>query len=408
MSQLVDLPARERERLAPQGSEIDLIDLLTLLAKARRTLVLLPLLFGVIGVAYALLATPMYQAATTFMPPKEQGGGSALLAQLGVGGGGLGGLAAGAAGLKDPNAIYIGMLESRRVREALLQQFKLQQQYKTRFRDDGLEVLKQRTRIASGKDGLISVSVQDESATQAAAMANAYVVELRKLMTQLAVTEAAQRRQFFESEFNSVQRKLIDAEVGLKQLQERSGIVKLDEQSRATVDTLADLKAQVAAREVQLAAMRNYATGENPQVRQLEAEITGLRAQLANYTRGRDDDGVLIAKSRVPAAALDYVRSLREVKYYEALFEALARQVEMAKLDEAKQSNLQVVDTATVPQKRASPKRALIVLLAVVLGGFVAVLWAVASGLWRQRGSDPLTRQRLRALGDAWRGRTAG
>ncbi|BCL76537.1 transport-related membrane protein [Jeongeupia sp. HS-3] len=403
MSQLADLPINERERLAPQEREFDFFDLLIVLAKAKRILVLIPLFFTLLGLAYALLATPVYQAKTTILPPKEQGGSSALLAQLGGMAGGLGGLAAGAASLKDPNAIYIGMLESRRVREPILKQFKLQQQYKQHFSDDALEALKKRTQIVSGKDGFITISIQDESPAQAAAMANAYVGQLRNLMTLLAVTEAAQRRQYFEVEFKDVKTKLAEAEVSLKQLQERTGVVKLDEQSRATVDSLSELKAQVAAREVQLASMRNYATGENPQVKQLETEVASLRAKLVSYTRGQDVDGVLITKAKVPGASLEYVRKLRDVKYNEVLFEALARQVEMAKLDESKQSNIQVVDVATPPQKRISPKRGLIVLMALVLGLFVAVLAAFIIDFKRKVMADPQAKLRSKMLSEAWR-----
>ena len=71
-------------------------------------------------------------------------------------------------------------------------------------------------RIASGKDGLISVEVDDKDPKFAANLANAHVEELRNLLGRLAVTEAQQRRLFFEKQLQLTKENLAKADLALK------------------------------------------------------------------------------------------------------------------------------------------------------------------------------------------------
>ncbi len=81
-------------------------------------------------------------------------------------------------------------------------------------------------------------------------------------MPQLAVSEAAQRRLFYQQSMDDEREALSQAEVALQQVQEKSGLIQPDAQGRAIIDPLADMQAQVAMQEVQLQAMRTYAHRE--------------------------------------------------------------------------------------------------------------------------------------------------
>ena len=225
--------------------------------------------------------------------------------------------------------------------------------------------------------------------------------QFRDLSQHLAITEASQRRLFFQQELEQAKNNLANAEEALEQTEQKTGVIQPDSQERALIESAASLRAQITAREVQIQGMQTYATGENSELIQAQQELAGLRAQLAKLGGSEDSSGneVLIPKGLVPKAGMEYVRRLRDVKYYETIFDILARQFEVAKLDEAKEGALiQVVDPAIPPDRRSFPRRGLIVIGATFAGIFVGVFLAlIAAGLEHLR-EDPATTGKLAQL----------
>jgi uncharacterized protein involved in exopolysaccharide biosynthesis len=329
------------------------------------------------------------------LPPQQgQSGAAALLSNLG----GLAGAAGGLAGLKNPNDLYVGMLKSRTVADAMIARFDLQKHYETKALVDTRKKLESLTTIAAGKDGLISVEYEDEDPKFAADVANAYIEELYKLTQTLAVTEASQRRLFFEQQLNHAKEKLAAAEVSLKELQEKTGLLMLSEQSKASIESVARLRGQIAAKEVQIQAMRAFATSQNPDLKFAESELGSLRAQQVKLSQSEPGD-ILVPPSKIPGEGLEYVRRVREVKYSEVVFEVLAKQYELARIEEGKNASLiQVLDKAVTSDKKSKPKRGLIVMLATVAGFFLAVLSAFVSEAVVRARRDADTAQRLDEL----------
>lgn len=356
--------------------EINLLDLLIVLAKNKKQIVGTALVVAMLTAGISLILPNIYVANTKILPPQQaQSSATAMLGQLGA----LGGLAGSSLGIKNPSDTYLGMLGSRTIGDRLISRFNLDKVYKTKLHSDTLKALSGATNFASGKDGLIGIEVEDKDPKLAAALANAYVEELQKLMLTMAVTDAAQRRAFFERQLLQAKQNLADSEVELKKVQEKTGLIRLDGQAEMIIGAAANLKAQIAAKEVELSAMRSFATANNPDFIRIEQELNGLRAQLAKAETGipggRGD--ISVSTSRVPEAGLEYVRKMRDVKYNETIFELLAKQFEIAKLDEAKDGALiQVLDKAVEPDRKSKPKRAVMVLLATVTASFLAVCWA--------------------------------
>lgn len=348
--------------------EISLLDLAITLAKHKKAILLAPLFAGALTAFTTLFMPNIYTADTTIMPPQQQSSTAAMLAsQLGAMAGG----GSAALGLKNPNELYVAMLKSRNVQDGIIHRYKLREVYETDTPAETRKALKEATKITTGKDGLINLSIDDRDPKRAAALANGYVDELQRLTGLLAVTEASQRRLFFAKQLYEVRKNLADAELSLKQTQEKTGLIQLDAQADALVQAAANLKAQVAMKEVQLNAMRTFATGSNPDYLRAQQELAGLRAQLSKVEVGT------VTTAKAPEAGLNYLRKARDVKYYETVYELLAKQYEAAKLDEARESSvIQVLDKAVVPELKSKPKRAQIVLIAVIAAGFLAVLWA--------------------------------
>ncbi len=279
--------------------------------------------------------------------------------------------------------------------------------YDKKFRVDARRRLQDRTEISAGKDGVISISVDDRNPQRAADLANGYADELEKLTKTLAVTEAGKRRLFFEREVKMASDDLASAEMALKQTQEKTGLILLDSQSRAMIESLTSLRARVAAQEVFVQQMRTFATPENPELIREEKALEALRDQLNRLEGGQGKRLFAdVPIENVPTAGLEYVRKYRDVKYREALFELLAKQYEAAKIDEARDSLIvQVLDKATPPERKSGPLRALIVLSSTLLALLVAVLIAFFMEGLEQAKEDPQFAGKLQLLGFYLRGR---
>jgi uncharacterized protein involved in exopolysaccharide biosynthesis len=372
--------------------EISLLDLLIVLAERKRIILLVTAVFAIVAIIISLLLPPRYIATVTLLPPQQGSSmGAALASQLGS----MGGMAALAGGslLKNPNDMFVAMFKSRTVEDAMVQHFGLMQEYHAKLSSDACKAFEGAATVdGSGKDGLIRISVQDRDPRRAADLANGYVDQFRIQSQHMAITEASQRRLFFEQQLEQAKDNLANAEEAMKQTEQKTGVIQLDSQARALIESAASLRAEVAAKEVQLQGMRTYATSENSQVVQAQQELDSMRAQLARLGGSEDSasGGLIVPKGQVPEAGLEYVRKLRDVKYNETIFDILARQFEVAKLDEAKQGALvQVVDPAVPPDRKSSPKRGLIVIGATAVGFFIGLFVALFQAGLRHLKSDP-------------------
>jgi uncharacterized protein involved in exopolysaccharide biosynthesis len=361
-----------------KADEISLLDLLICVAERKLVVAWFTVGFAVLSLVVSFILPRRYTATVSLLPPQQNASmGGALASQL-SGIGSFAALTGGSFGFRSPNEMYVSMLKSRVVEDAMVQHFGLMEEYGKDYPTDARKAFERRADVnGGGKDGLIHISVEDRDPRRAADLANGYVDQFRNLSEHLAITEASQRRLFFERELAAAKDKLAGAEEALKQTEMSSGVIQLDSQARALIESGAAIRAQIAAREVQIQGMQTYATGENAQLIQAQRELEGLRAQLAKLGGSSEGDGLIVPKGRVPQAGLEYIRGLREVKYNETIFDILARQFEIAKLDEARQGALiQVVDPAVPPDKRSFPKRTLIVIVAPLAGFLFGVLGA--------------------------------
>ena len=325
------------------------------------------LLAGLAGLGVAFMLPPIYTAKTVILPPQQQqSSAAAALSNLGA----LAGLAGG--GVSSPADKYVAMMQSATVSNHVIDKFKLMEVYESKFRVDAQKALSSNVRISTGKkDGLLSIEVDDKSPERSAAMANHYVEELRALTTSLAVTEAQQRRVFFEQQLQKTRDKLTAAQVALQSSGFNAGALRAE--PKAAAEGYAKLRAEITAAEVRLQTTRGMLADNAPEVVQQQATLSALRRQLAS-----------LETSSPPGNDADYIGRYREFKYQETLFDLFARQFELARVDESREGALiQVLDVATVPERKSKPKRGTIALGAAVLAGLVLSAWVLVRQLRR-------------------------
>jgi tyrosine-protein kinase Etk/Wzc len=341
----------------------------------------------ILSIITVLLLSNTYTGNAKILPPQQNQsmGAMAALSQLGP----LASLAG--QGLRSPSDIYVSMLRSDTVANGLIDRFSLISVYNKKLRIDARRRLADQTEISAEKDGVISISVDDRSPQRAADLANGYVEELEKLTKTLNITEAGKRRLFFEREVKMENDSLADAEVALKQTQEKTGLILLDSQSKAMIGSLTSLRAGIAAQEVKVQVMRSFATAENPDLVMAEQELATMRAQLERLERGQGKRSIAdVPLENVPTAGLEYVRKYRDVAYHEALFQLLAKQYEAAKIDEARDALIvQQMDKATPPERKSGPHRSIIVFTIMLLALMVAIVTAFSMEAMERAKEDP-------------------
>ena len=369
------------------------IDVLIVLA--RRKWIILGTAFAAAAVSavIAFLLPNKYTAETVLLPPGQNSSmGATTISQLGASS--LASLAGGSLSLKNPGELYVSLLRTRTVEDAVIQHFGLMARYKVKREVDARKSLEKHAAVSLGvKDGLIRIAVTDYDPQMAATIANGYVAEFRNQSANLAITEAAQRRQFFQQQFEDAKNNLANAEIALKNTEQSTGALQVDSQAKALIELAATLRAQITAKQVQLQGLRAYGTENNPAVVTATHELEALQEQLSKLGGSQVDagGGLIIPQGKVPQAGMEYMRKYRDVKYYETIFELLARQLEVAKLDEAREGALiQVADVAVPPDKKSAPFRSMIVVLAFLAGAiisslFVLVRAAIHSANARQR-----------------------
>jgi tyrosine-protein kinase Etk/Wzc len=369
--------------------EISLLDLLQVVVDNLRLLVLGPLVCGLAAFCVSFAIPPTFTAKTQFLlPQQQQSSAASMLASLGA----LGGLAGAATGLKSPADQYIAFMKSMSVQDALIDRFKLVERYEAELKTYARLELAGNVRIVTGKDGLISVEVDDKDPKFAADLANAHVEELRNLLGRLAVTEAQQRRMFFEKQLTQTKDNLAKADLALKS----SGIniSALKASPTSALETVARLKAGISVQEVKLGTMRNYLTESSSDFKQALSELASLKSQLAK------------AEKEEPSSkdTSDYLAKYREFKYQETMFELFAKQFELAKVDESREGAvIQVLDIAEPPERKAKPKKAIIAIIATLASGFALLLFVFIRSALKSASQNQETQQRINSLQAAWK-----
>ena len=369
------------------GERVLLLELALTLAEHLKILVAVPLAFGLLALGIGFLMTPIYTATARILPPMQQQAASAALAsQLGS----LAGVFGVSASIKSTADQYVSLMKSRTVLDALIDRFKLKETYKTELTTDARRILDGAIRVSAGlRDNIITVEVDDRDPKRAADMANALIEELRNLTNTLAVTEAGQRRLFFDTQLKQAQQNLTKAEIALRTSGVSEATLKTLPQS--TLEAIARLRAQITAQEIRLASLRSYMTETNADLRLALQELNALKTELAKAEQK--------SSASSGGEGSEYIARYRDFKYHETLFELIAKQYELARLDEAREGVvIQVVDVAMPPERKSRPKKAINAILTTFAAFCLVVIAIFVRDGVKKMARDPQSAEKLKRL----------
>jgi uncharacterized protein involved in exopolysaccharide biosynthesis len=355
----------------------------------------------VLSILIAVLIPARYTSTTRLMPPDQTGQGLAsMLAALGKGGD-LGAIGGELLGVKTSGDLFVGVLHSRTVEEAVISKFDLRKVYGVSENEDARKVLEGRTDITSDrKSGIITIKVSDHDRTRAAGMAREYVDALNQAVISLNTSSAHKERVFLEDRLVGVQKDLEAAEQNFSQFASQNTALDVKEQGRAMIGAAADLEGQLIAAETQLEGLQQIYTPENVRIRSLQARIDEYRRQLkkmggkpgltadANNTQAEnattDSSGLYPSIRQLPILGVTWADLYRNSKVEETIYETLTKQYELAKVEEARETpSVKVLDPADVPERKSYPPRTLFVALGLFISATCGILWVLAYSRWK-------------------------
>ena len=353
----------------------------------------------VCGLALAFLIPVRFTSTTQLMPPENQSTSTLAMAAAAMSGraGGLGQIAGDLLGVKSSSDLFVGILSSRTMQERLIERFDLRRVYSVRRVEDARKALAERTGISvDRKSQIISISVADHSPQRAAAMAQAYIEELDRLVAELSTSSARRERVFLENRLQSVSQDLEAAEKDFSQFSSKNGAIDIKEQGKAMVEAAATLQGQLISAESEFEGLRQIYSDTNVRVRAVKARIEELRRQL-DKLGGRGEGAVgpeTEAKDlypsirRLPLLGVTYADLYRRTKVQEAVYEALTQEYELAKVQEAKEiPTVKVLDAANIPERKDYPPRAFILFLSTAVALSCGVMFLLISNHWERK--DP-------------------
>jgi tyrosine-protein kinase Etk/Wzc len=332
--------------------ELTFLDFLVIIAQRKKLIAIITAICAASAVAIAFLLPEQYAATVIILPPQGNASVDTMPASQVADESAESGKASSAPGSKNLNEMYVAMLKSHSVEDAVIQRYGLMAQYHKNYLLEARKALETHTKIdGSNKDGLIRLEFSDRNPARAAEIANGYVEQFQNFSKHLALTEASQRRVVFETQLEKTKTDLENADEALKRTQ--------------------------------------------------FAKPAGSEKS--------SNEAMFVPKGTVPQPGLESVRRLRDVKYYEAIFDVLVRQLELARLDEAKEGAvIQVVDPAVPPEKKSFPKRSLIILSGTAAGFTFGLMFALLQGGLARIQHNPATRDKLTLLGGSiWMRKTA-
>ncbi len=259
-----------------------------LLWKHRRLLARVTAIAFLVSLSLAFLIPKRYKSSGSIMPPDQtSSSGAMMLAALARSSslGGLGTLASGLLGSHTSTALFINLLHSGTVSGHIIDRFQLQHLYRNRYRVDTAKRLARRTTITEDKkSGVITVEVEDQDPVRARDMAQAYLDELNKLVTQTSTSSAHRERVFIERRLHSVAADLERAQLALSEFSSKNSTIDIKEQTHAMVDAGARVQGELLVAQSGLESLRQIYGDGNVRVHETEARIASLQRELEKMT----------------------------------------------------------------------------------------------------------------------------
>ena len=383
----------------PADSEDALWRVLGTLYQRRRFIVRATLLTAALSIVIALLLPRWYAAEARVLQP-EGGGLSGLLGMVNRATGGLGSLLGGGGGYER----YLAILTSRSMMEDVIDRFNLLEVYEVKSRKGPMAArFKTIDKLEKNLDFKVSLDYDylaivayDRDPERSAEMANYLVDRLNEENARLTSESARRTREVIERRLNRATADLDSVRSELQVFQETHGLVELEAQAEAMMQSAASLRAEVARLDVQYQTLVQQYGPDNPQVRAARQARAAAQQQINQVLGGRD--ALLpVAIRDLPALTTRYAQLMQQQMIQREILETIYPIYEQALFQEQSEAEaVQVIDRAIPPVQPARPSRRLVVIGATLTGLLLACLFVLGQS-WVRRNAGPISARLRRA-----------
>ena len=304
---------------------------------------------------------------------------------------------------------FIAILQSRTVKEYMVNKFNLVERYNQRDIEYAMEAFEEKMELEVTEEGTLEISIIDKDPIVAKQMVSEALIMLDQINQNIGMEAGRYNREFLEKRLSQNENNLEKAELDLKIFQEKTGIIDLVAQLSSTMqmsaqaynsifDAYTELYAKKIETETQLAVAKTTLSINNPTLMQLEKLLNEqtfqlehlmieldakLQYLLSSITPTQVDNipniEFSVSFNSLPSLGLENARLIREVKMQSTIQEILIPQYEQAKLEETKNiPTLQLIDKPKVAINKAKPKRALIVIGSTLMSILVSFTFVYA------------------------------
>lgn len=342
--------------------------------QAKRFIFINFVVVSFLAAGFSLLLPVWYKSSATILSPSA-GGGELFPGGVGV----VNPLSAlGFVGASEEISNYITILKSRRLRETVIHEFNLMEKYKAKTIESALKRLDSKIDMEVTDEGALIFSILDRDSLQAKAMAEAILRELGETTINLGTRAGQRNRRFVYSRIISVKEELAQVEQGIREFTARYGTFDLPTQLAVVIEQLVQMEVALAEAEVEYNIASASLDQKHPHLDFLRVQRDEIRVKVEALMAGKGQSNLMLNLQELPDMAVEYARLTRDVEILGALLEFLYPQYEQARLQEAKdEPTLLALDYPQVPQRKAKPKRSIIVLACGMFSLLISGAWVV-------------------------------
>lgn len=359
------------------------LELLRILLNKRRFILINTLIVTLAAVAISLILPRTYRAKATILPPESE---SPLA--------GLAGLSTGHIAMAvtnfalplmaTPSDLYASMLESETILKTVVDSLDLKSVYKSKTGWDAVPELKKNVTVRVEREGIITIEADARERQLSANIANLLVSTLDRFNRRVQNQKGREFSGFLERRLAETDSSLSQAQTMLRIFQESHRAISLDLQSEAMIKNLAQQKAMLTSAEIELELLKKTVYSDHPELLRKQMEVREYRNKLKSVEDGAANqaDSTLsaldIPLSQIPDLSLKFAVLTRNAKIQELTYELLSQQLEMARLQEHRDTpTIMVLDVARPPELAVKPQKRMIVIAAFVLSAIFSCLIVV-------------------------------
>ncbi|EPJ4556455.1 polysaccharide biosynthesis tyrosine autokinase [Acinetobacter baumannii] len=223
--------------------------------------------------------------------------------------------------------------------------------------------------------GVLGLNYQGQDKEHITKVLNAILATYSAQNIERRSAESAQTLKFLDEQLPDLKKQLDDAERQFNKFRQQYNTVDVTKESELYLTQSITLETKKAELEQKQAEMAAKYTAEHPAMREINGQLAAINKQIGELNS---------TLKQLPDVQRQYLQLYREVEVKTQLYTALLNSYQQLRIAKAGEiGNVRIVDTAVEPVEPIKPKKLLVLILSVFVGGFIGALIALLRNMLR-------------------------